>query len=227
VIWREVVQTRKVKPIVASMSDVAASGGYYIAMACDTIVAHPNTITGSIGVFGVMANFEHFLNNKLGITVDRVRTGKFSDIPTVTRRLTEYEKANIQEEVQRIYDDFTTKAAKGRNMPVEELQKLAGGRVWSGIEARERNLVDVYGGLDDAIRFAAERANLKSDEYRLKKMPEQKSFIQELMKSFREDARLSVLENELGEHARYFEALKKARQLNGIQARLPFELDIQ
>lgn len=227
VMWREVMLTKKVKPVVASMSDVAASGGYYLAMACDTIVAHPNTITGSIGVFGVMANFEGFLKERMGVTVDRVKTGKFSDMPTVTRKLTEYEKQNIQQEVQRIYDDFTTKAAQGRKMPVAELQELAAGRVWSGIEAKERKLIDVYGGLDDAVKIAAKLAKIKEGDYRVRRLPAQKSFFEEMMSGFQNQTRTSFLQAELGEHYRHFEMLKKIKTLNGIQARIPFELEIE
>lgn len=227
VIWREVMLTKKVKPVIASMSDVAASGGYYMAMACDTIVAHPNTITGSIGVFGVMANFEDFLKNKLGITVDRVKTGKFSDMPTVTRDLTDYEKQNIQQEVQRIYDDFTSKAAKGRKMTLPALQKVASGRVWSGVEAKEIGLVDVYGGLDEAIAIAAKRANLKAGDYRVRRLPAQKSFFEQLMTNFNAEARASLLQAEMGENYRYFEMVQKVKTLNGIQAKLPFELEIR
>ncbi|RZL08330.1 MAG: signal peptide peptidase SppA, partial [Hymenobacter sp.] len=132
IIYREVLLTKKVKPIIASMSDVAASGGYYIAMACDTIVAHPNSITGSIGVFGVLPNIQPLLADKLGVTVDRVTTGKFSDLPTITRALSTYEKQQMQLEVNEIYADFTSKAALGRHMPVEKLRRIASGRVWSG-----------------------------------------------------------------------------------------------
>jgi protease-4 len=227
VMWREVMLTKKVKPIVASMSDVAASGGYYLAMACDTIVAHPNTITGSIGVFGVMANFQGFLNNKLGITIDRVKTGQFSDMPTLTRKLTDYERQTIQQEVQRIYDDFTTKAAQGRNLPVAELRKIAAGRVWSGAEAKERKLVDVFGGLEDAIKLAASRAHLKTGDYRVRRLPAQKGFFAEFMTGLQDQTRASIVEAELGENYRYFESLKKLRNFQGIQARLPFELEIQ
>ncbi len=227
VIWREVMLTKKVKPVIASMSDVAASGGYYIAMACDTIVAHPNTITGSIGVFGIMANFEDFLKSKLGITVDRVKTGKFSDMPTVTRNLTDYEKKNIQEEVQRIYDDFTTKAAKGRNLPLAELHKVASGRVWSGIEAKEHGLIDVYGGLEDAIALAAKRAKLKDNDYRVRKLPAQKSFFEQVMTGLSSEAKTAMLQAELGENYRYFAMLQKLKNLTGIQARVPFELEIK
>ncbi|QNF31607.1 signal peptide peptidase SppA [Adhaeribacter swui] len=226
VIWREVMLARKEKPVIASMSDYAASGGYYIAMACDTIVAHPNTITGSIGVFGVVPNFQGFLNDKLGITLDRVKTGKFSDLPTVTRQMTDFEKRIVQREVEKIYTDFTSKAAKGRDMSLAELQKIASGRVWSGIEAKERGLVDVLGGLDEAIKIAAARANLKND-YRLKKLPAQRSFLDELMGDATKEVKTRSMRAELGELYPYFEQLKKVSHLQGIQARLPFELKVQ
>jgi protease-4 len=227
VMWREVMLTKKVKPIIASMGDVAASGGYYMAMACDTIVAHPNTITGSIGVFGVLANFEDFLKNKLGVTVDRVKTGKFSDVPTVTRDMTAYEKQTIQHEVERIYTDFTTKAAQGRNMPVAELQKIASGRVWSGIEAKEHGLIDVFGGLDDAVKLAATAAKLKEGEYRVRRLPAQKGFMEQLMSGFQDQARVSIIQTELGENYRYLQLVQKLKTINGIQARVPFQLEIQ
>ncbi|GAA4302269.1 signal peptide peptidase SppA [Nibribacter koreensis] len=227
VIWREVMLTKKVKPVIASMSDVAASGGYYIAMACDTIVAHPNTITGSIGVFGMLFNAENFLKNKLGVTVDRVKTGKFSDVPSVTRQMTEYEKMHIQREVERIYTDFTTKAAKSRNMSVADLRKVASGRVWSGSEAKARGLVDVFGGLDEAIAIAAKKAKLKKDEYRLRSYPEQKSF----MSTFFDDAESQVktyyLQKELGAMLPYYQQYKQIEMMQGVQARMPYDIAIQ
>lgn len=226
VIWREVTLARKEKPIIASMSDYAASGGYYIAMACDTIVAQPNTITGSIGVFGIIPNFQGFLNDKLGITLDRVKTGQFSDVPTVTRQMTAFEKSIIQREVEKIYTDFTSKAAQGRNMPLAELQKIASGRVWSGLEAKERGLVDVLGGLDEAVKIAAARAKLK-DDYRLKKLPAQRSMLDELMGDMEKEVSTRRLRAELGALYPYFEQLKKVSHLQGIQARLPFELQVR
>jgi len=226
VIWREVTLAKKVKPVIASMSDVAASGGYYIAMACDTIVAHPNTITGSIGVFGMFANLEQFLKNKLGITVDRVNTGQYSDVPTLTRELTEPEKQIMQQSVERIYTDFTTKAAQGRSMPVERLREVASGRVWSGLEAKERGLVDVFGDLDDAVKIAANRAGLKN-EYRLKHLPEKKTFFAELMAGMETRISTHFLQAELGELYPHYENLKKIKQMQGIQARLPYNLDIK
>ncbi|RNI29304.1 signal peptide peptidase SppA [Rufibacter latericius] len=226
VIWREVMLTKKVKPIIASMSDVAASGGYYIAMACDTIVAHPTTITGSIGVFGMMVNSENFLKNKLGITTDRVKTGKFSDVPSVTRAMTPYEKMHIQREVERIYNDFTTKAAQSRHMPVADLRKLASGRVWSGLEAKERGLVDVLGGMEQAIAIAARKAKLKEGEYRLRTLPAQKTFMDNLLSDTESQVKMYSLRQELGEMLPYYLQYKRVMQMQGIQARLPFEIEI-
>lgn len=230
VMWREVQLLKKAgKPVIASMSDVAASGGYYLAMGCDSIVAQPMTITGSIGVFGLLANLAPFLDDKLGLTEDRVTTGRFSDIPTVTRELTPYEQQQIQQEVNRIYADFTTKAAKGRHMPVDQLREVASGRVWSGTEARQRGLVDRFGSLEDAIAMAARRANLSEDGYRLKKLPARKSYYENLLSTLAgEDARVSTIRRELGALAPYYEQLQRLAHLeNGVQARMPFELEVQ
>ena len=227
IIYREVVLTKKVKPIICSMSDVAASGGYFIAMACDTIVAHPNTITGSIGVFGVLPNIQPLLNDKLGITVDRVTTGKFSDIPTITRPLTAYEKQQLQQEVDRIYADFTTKAARGRHMSVERLRGFASGRVWSGTDAKARGLVDVLGSMDDALRIAARRAGLKEGKYRVQKLPYQKTFFENLFSSLNEEARLRLVREEMGPLYPMYSQYKKLSEMRGVQARLPFELTIE
>ena len=230
IIYREVLLTKKVKPIVASMSDVAASGGYYIAMACDAIVAHPNTITGSIGVFGVLPNIQPLLADKLGITVDRVSTGKFSDLPTITRPLSEFEKRTLQAEVNRIYADFTSKAALGRHMPVERLRRIASGRVWSGIEAKNIGLVDVLGDYQDALQLAAKRANLKADDYQVQRLPRQKSAFESLMARFSggdEEAKSSALKTELGPLYPAYAQYQQLMQMRGVQAKLPYTLDIQ
>ncbi|RAK66017.1 signal peptide peptidase SppA [Hymenobacter edaphi] len=231
VIYREVMLAKKVKPVIASMSDVAASGGYYIAMGCDTIVAHPNTITGSIGVFGVLPNLGPLLSDKLGITVDRVTTGKFSDIPTVTRRLTPFEQQSLQREVERTYADFTSKAAIGRRMPVERLRRLASGRVWSGTEAKQRGLVDVLGSFDDAVAIAARRAHLKADDYRLQALPRRKSAIESLVSMLSggssEEAEAKALQSKLGPLYPVFQQYRTVTQMQGVQARLPYELTIQ
>jgi protease IV len=231
IIYREVVLTKKVKPIIASMSDVAASGGYYIAMACDTIVAHPNSITGSIGVFGLLPNIQPLLANQLGITVDRVSTGKFSDLPTITRPLSEFEKRTLQHEVDKIYADFTTKAAAGRKMPVERLRRLASGRVWSGLEAKGNGLVDVLGSYEDALKLAAARAGLKADDYRVQRLPSRKlTWYSSLLSAFddeSEEARARALKAELGPFYPAYAQYQQLLKMRGVQARLPYELEIK
>lgn len=225
VIWREVNMTKKAKPIIASMSDVAASGGYYIAMACDTIVAQTTTITGSIGVFGITFNAENFLKNKLGITTDRVTTGKFSDIGSVTRASTEVEKRMIQNEVERIYDDFTTKAAEGRHMSMSDLRNVASGRVWSGAEGKENGLVDLYGGLSDAIKLAAAKANIT--DYETQYLPEQKNkYWNSILNQFGNEDEDALIK-QLGIFYPYLKSVKNVKKLEGVQARLPFEIDFK
>ncbi|HWZ22543.1 MAG TPA: signal peptide peptidase SppA [Cytophagaceae bacterium] len=226
VIWNEVVLAKKVKPIIASMSDVAASGGYYIAMACDTIVAQPTTITGSIGVFGLVLNVENFLKEKLGVTTDREKTGRFSDVGSATRTLTVYEKKIIQQEVEQIYEDFTSKAAIGRNMSQEELKHYAQGRVWSGSEALQIKLVDKLGGIGEAVKLAAEKAGLK-ENYSLVYWPEQKnSFWKKLLSGISdgEATTESMLQKELGSMYPYVKSVKDLEQMNGIQARMTYKL---
>ncbi|HEX8330099.1 MAG TPA: signal peptide peptidase SppA [Hymenobacter sp.] len=231
IIYREVLLTKKVKPIIASMSDVAASGGYYIAMACDTIVAHPNSITGSIGVFGVLPNIQPLLADKLGITVDRVSTGKFSDLPTITRALTDFEKRTLQGEVDRIYADFTTKAALGRRMPVDRLRRIASGRVWSGIEAKNNGLVDVLGDYNDALQLAAARAGLKADDYRVQRLPRQKSEFENILSMFGgsddDEAKTKAMKAELGPLYPAYAQYQQLMQMRGVQAKLPYVLDIK
>ena len=231
VVYREVLLTKKVKPIIASMSDVAASGGYYIAMACDTIVAHPNTITGSIGVFGVLPNVQKLLGDKLGITVDRVTTGKFSDLPTITRPLTDFEKRVLQGEVNNIYADFTTKAALGRHMPVERLRRLASGRVWSGLEAKNNGLVDLLGSYEDALKIAAARAHLKADDYRVQRLPRRKSELEQFFSMFgggdNEEAKMKAMKAELGPLYPAYAQYQQLMQMRGVQARLPYEIEIK
>ena len=227
IIWREVLLTKGVKPIIASMSDVAASGGYYIAMACDTIVAEPNTITGSIGVFGVILDAESFMKNKLGITFDRENTGKFSDVGTMTRSLTPYEKTIIQKEVDHIYDDFTAKAAQGRKMSQDELKKVASGRVWSGTEAKSKGLVDVLGGLEDAIAIAVKKAGLAKD-YSLQYLPEQKvSIWKEILSGMGDDKTEGMIKSKMGQYYPYYKSIRSIQHMNGIQARMPFELIVR
>lgn len=225
VIWREVVLTKQVKPVIASMSDVAASGGYYIAMGCDTIVAQPNTITGSIGIFAMAFNATELVN-KLGITTDIVSTSPFADILNPTSELSEYEQMVIQKYVNDGYETFVSKAAEGRNMSPEAIKAVASGRVWSGVQAKERNLVDVLGGLDDAVRIAVEKAGLE-DDYRVKYYPEPKTLIEQLMKEFGQEVSAYRLKHELGLAYPLIKQLKELENMKGVQARMPFDIEIK
>lgn len=228
VMWREVMLTKKEKPVIASMGDVAASGGYYMAMAADTIVAMPTTITGSIGVFGILFNVKGLLNNKLGVTADGVKTGVFSDLGEPSRPMTDAEKRIIQSGVNAIYDTFTTKAAMGRRMDVNLLKRYASGRVWSGTDAKVRGLVDVLGGFDKAVEIAAAKAKLKPGDYELKHLPAQKDFVEELLKNIGgDDAETRIMKAQLGEFYSYIEAINRLKQVKGPQARLPYDFVVE
>ncbi|HNP19324.1 MAG TPA: signal peptide peptidase SppA [Fulvivirga sp.] len=225
VMWREISLAAKRKPVIASMSNYAASGGYYLAMACDTIVAQPNTITGSIGIFGMLFNLEGLLNDKLGITNDEVSTGDYSGMLTVSRGLTDAEKSIIQNSVERNYETFVAKAAQGRGMTVDEIKAIASGRVWTGNQAKQNGLVDILGSFDDAISIAAEKAGVTLD-YKVKYYPEQKEFFERLLEDISGETSAKMLKTELGDLYPYFEKTKRLKDLRGVQARLPFELEI-
>jgi protease-4 len=223
--WREVHLARQKKPVIASMSDYAASGGYYMAMDCDTIVAQPHTVTGSIGIFGVMFDMSQFLGNKIGVTFDEVKTGEFGELYTVTRPLTEAEKNFWQKNLNEYYDTFTGKAAEGRGLPVEAIRKVASGRVWTGAQAKEHKLVDVLGGFDDAVKIAATKAGI-GDNYTLRFYPKQKPFFEQIIAEFEEDAKVKAVKAELGEYSIWYDQFQKIRTYQGAQARMPFELQI-
>ena len=224
VIWREVLLTKKVKPIIVSMGDVAASGGYYIACAADSIFAQPNTITGSIGVFGIIPNMQNFFNDKLGITFDQVKTSKFADIETVTRPLTDAEKLIIQKEVNRIYDSFTKRVAEGRKKNQNYIDSIGQGRVWSGTEALNIGLVDRLGNIDDAINSAAKMAKLKN--YKLVSYPSMKDPFSSIFDKSGDKIKEYISKKEFGEQYNYYKQLKAAIGLSGIQARLPYNISI-
>ncbi|PMD94564.1 signal peptide peptidase SppA [Siphonobacter sp. BAB-5405] len=226
VMWREIQKAKEQKPIIASMSTYAASGGYYMAMGCNKIVAQPTTITGSIGVFSLFFRVDEFTKNKLGITFDRVNTNAHSDYPTLTREMDEFEKNRFQKSTDRFYEVFTAKAAQGRKMPVEKLRAIAGGRVWSGLEGKQNGLVDELGGLEKAIQIAANEAKLKAGEYRVR-YPAKKDFYQTLFDTAEEEQEARVMLATFGDLAPYVQKLKKLQTLNGIQARLPYEVRIR
>jgi len=225
-IWREVVKTSEVKPIIASMSTYGASGGYYLAMAADTIVAQPTTLTGSIGIFGMIFNISDFMSNKLGITTDRETTGTYSNLYTATRALSDAEKAIIQNSVNQGYESFTSKAAEGRNMSLEDLKSVASGRVWTGLQAKENGLIDVLGGLQTAIDIAAVKAGIE-DDYKLRYYPVKKSAIEELLEEMSGSSQASKIKSELGEFYPYLDLLNKVKNMRGVQARMPFEIEIK
>jgi protease-4 len=228
VIWREVVLTKAVKPVVVSMGDVAASGGYYIACAADKIYAHPNTITGSIGVFGVLPNFGPMLEDKFGITTDRVETNEHS-VLTLTQALTEDEEKIIQQGVDDIYDDFTKKVAEGRGMTQAEVDSIGQGRVWAGTDALNIGLVDELGGIDDALEYAADQANIKKSDIKIKAYPDWGSDLMDFLMQL-DLAQEQKDEDESAASAKVMEMLRTVDQLStmkGVQARLPYEIIIE
>jgi protease-4 len=224
IMWREIKLAAEKKPVIASMSDYAASGGYYLAMGCDTILAQANTITGSIGVFSMIFNVENFLGNKLGITTDGVKTGHFSDIFSMTDPLTAYEVNYIQKGTDQAYEAFITKAAAGRAMTRSEIEPLASGRIWTGEEALKNGLVDILGNLDDAIKIAAEKAGV-SDDYKVNVYPIQKAPLEELLESLSGDYEASVMAKELDALYPYVKSLQTLKELKGIQARELIRVD--
>jgi protease-4 len=225
VIWRETVLAQKTKPFIVSMGDVAASGGYYISCAADRIFAQPNTITGSIGVFGMMPNAQKALSEKLGITIDTVNTNKHSDVGTILRGVTSDEYEYVQQSVEHIYDVFISKVALGRKTSKNNIDSIGQGRVWSGADAIKINLVDELGGIQDAIAYAAKQAKLK--EYKIVNLPKQKDPLQELFGNGKEEMETRAMKTNLGETYEYVKQVKNVLQLKGVQARLPYEMIIE
>jgi len=226
VIWREVALTKKVKPIIVSMGDYAASGGYYISCAADSIFAEPNTITGSIGIFAVLPNMQKLFNDKLGVTFDGVKTGKYADLGDVSRPLSAEERAILQNSVNHGYDDFTKAVAAGRGKTQAYINSIGQGRVWTGTQALERGLVDRLGNINDAIASAAKKAKLKN--YNLVSYPEQKSFFKQLDSDVTGQMKAKMLKSELGDNYRVYEQIKGLTQMmRSPQARLPYEIVIK
>lgn len=224
VIWRELKLASETKPVIASLGDVAASGGYYIVAPADTIVANPNTITGSIGVFGIIPNVKELMNDKLGIYLDVAKTNKHSDIGNPFRSLTDYEKQVIKNGIEDVYDNFVGRVADGRNMTKEEVDEIGQGRVWSGIDAKNIGLVDLFGGLDKAIEIAGEKA--KIEKYRVVELPELKDPFDQFMKQIKGGAKTRIIKNALGDEYTYYEQLEEVKNMSGIQARIPYKIEI-
>jgi len=212
------------KPVIVSMGDYAASGGYYIACMADKIVAQPNTITGSIGIFGVIPNVSG-LNEKLGITYDGVKTNRMSDAISVTRPFTPEERSLMQNYVNRGYELFVKRCAEGRRMKPDQIKAIAEGRVWTGEDALKIGLVDKIGGLNDAIKMAVAKAKLTT--YNISEYPEKEDFATKFMKNFTKDIQTSLLKSQLGEQYNAFKQIRNLDKINGIQARMSYDLIIQ
>lgn len=225
VIWREVKLTKEVKPIIVSMGDLAASGGYYISAAADSIFAQPNTITGSIGVFGIIPNMQGFFNDKLGITFDVVKTGEFADLGSINRPLTAQEEAIIQRSVNKIYDTFTKKVADGRDKSQSYIDSIGQGRVWTGSQALEMGLVDKLGGIEDAITAAASKANI--EEYKIVTYPAISDPFEALLGNSKDRISQWFLKKELGVAYPVYQQSKEMLEQTGIQARLPYTITIK
>jgi len=226
VIWREVMLTKKVKPIIVSMGDVAASGGYYIACAADSIIAEPNTITGSIGIFAILPNMQKLFNDKLGITFDGVTTGKYADLGDISKPLSPDERAILQNQVNRGYADFTQAVADGRHKTQAYINSIGQGRVWTGAQAIQLGLVDRLGNINDAIASAAKKAKLK--DYKTEAYPEQKSKLTKVGSYLNAEVKTRAIKSELGENYIYYQQIKGITQMMRTpQARLPYDVVVR
>ncbi|MBP7497870.1 MAG: signal peptide peptidase SppA, partial [Bacteroidales bacterium] len=226
VILRELILAKQDKPVVVSMGDLAASGGYYIACNANKIFAESTTITGSIGVFGLMPNIQGLLNKKLGVTIDGVKTNKFSDFGIITRPLNETEKIIILNDVDRIYNVFINHVSKGRNIPIQKVDSIGQGRVWSATDAKNIGLIDEIGSLDMAIAAAADLAKIKN--YKIIALPTQKDFFQQIIDEFSGNTRTeNYIKNELGIYYDYLKYIKYISENKGVQARLPYQIIIE
>lgn len=225
VIYREALLAAKEKPFVASMGDVAASGGYYIAAPADTILASPSTITGSIGVIFSIPNMKELMNDKLGVTTDVVKTNRHADIFTVFDPLDPQERHFIQKSVDDAYENFVNLVADNRNLSFDEIDAIAGGRVWSGTDALDLGLVDMFGGLGKSIEVAAEMAGLEN--YRLQSLPKLEDPFTALLKELTGGARMKAIEKELGSEFIHYKNIQEISKMHGLQAIMPFHIELQ
>jgi len=229
VIWREISLIRKEKPVVVSMGDVAASGGYYIACNADSVFANANTITGSIGVFSVVPNMQSFFKNKIGVTFDGVKTAPYADMGDISKPLNDNEKRYFQSAVDSIYATFLTRVSDGRKLGIANVDSIAQGRVWTGTSAKKIGLTDRVGGLQDAIDCAARMADIKKSEVKLKEYPEKKNLIEQIMSGYKKSISTQLIYTEFDPAAmKVMRELKQVKNWVGVpQARIPFLVNIQ
>ncbi|MFN2458369.1 MAG: signal peptide peptidase SppA [Chitinophagaceae bacterium] len=224
-IWRELTLAKKEKPVVVSFGDVAASGGYYIGAAADSIFSNSNTITGSIGVFGIIPNMQGFFKNKLGVTFDGVKTATYADAGVIYRPLNEAEKKIIQQSVDKIYLQFKQRVAQGRKKDINYIDSIAQGRVWSGEDAMKIGLVDKIGGLQSAVDCAVRMAKL--EDYRIREYPEKENWLNNLLGRTKSDPVVKIKEQLGDEYFRVYHQMMQVKEMCGsIQTRLPFEFFI-
>jgi protease-4 len=227
IIGRELDLTKEVKPVIVSMGNYAASGGYWISAKADYIFADPTTLTGSIGVFGTFPNAQGFLNDKIGLTFDVAKTNKNADFGSITQPLTEFQYGKLQEMVVKTYNDFTSRVAEGRGLTQTYVDSIGQGRVWAGADAIEIGLVDKLGDMEDAIAYAAEKASL-GDDYKVTEWPKQKDFFTRMMDSMNEGDKLdAAMKQKLGAYYDYLQGLENLQKNTGIQARMPFDMIIE
>ena len=227
VIWREISLLRKVKPVVVSMGDVAASGGYYISCNADTVFADANTITGSIGVFSIVPDFQTFFKNKLGITFDAVKTAPYADLGNTSRALTEPEKRFMQNGVDTVYHTFKSRVAEGRKKDIVYIDSIAQGRVWTGSRAISVGLVDRIGTMQEAINCAVGMAKLKS--YRIKEFPQKKNIFEQLLANYKKSVKVNLIKEEIGD--KDYQLLQQVKSVKNMigepQSRLPFIMGLK
>jgi len=221
IMWRELVLAKKDKPLIVSYGDLAASGGYYISCMGDRIFAQPNTITGSIGVFGLIPNAKKFFTDKIGITFDEVKITRHGVLGGLTKPLDPEEAAFAQRNVEKTYRQFKSRVAEGRHKDTAYIETIAQGRVWTGNEGLANGLVDTIGGLDDAIAYAAQKANLKN--YRIKEYPEEKSLADKIAESFGE-MKSGMVKDELGDQYEAYKTIQWLKTTKGVQARMVYDL---
>jgi protease-4 len=223
-IWREIALMKEKKPVIVSMGDYAASGGYYISCAADYIVANPTTLTGSIGIFGMFPNFGGLMKDKLGLHFDMVKTNKFADMGSINRPFNEGEKEIMQHYINNGYELFVKRCADGRGMSTEAIKKIAEGRVWTGEAAKELGLVDELGGLDKALEIAVQKAGVES--YSVINFPSPENPILSLLDQSKEDYIQGQISKTMGEYHDYIKFIQNIKDMDHIQARMPFTLNI-
>ena len=229
IIGRELDLTKEVKPVIVSMGNYAASGGYWISAKGDYIFADPTTLTGSIGVFGTFPNAQGLLNDKIGLTFDVAKTNENADFGSITQPLTEFQYSKLQEMVVKTYDDFTKRVAEGRGLTQSYVDSIGQGRVWAGADAIGLGLVDQLGDMEDAIAYAAQKAEL-GDDYKVTEWPKQKDFVTRIMESMNSngsDKLDAAMRSKLGVYYNYLQGIENLQKNTGIQARMPFDMVIE